>query len=345
MVIGSLLALNLSPQVASGTRDLVCQVLSLGCESAPGAPGAAGAGTADGTPAGDPGSAPGAGDRPCEGVGDCLLRGLGQLGVGAWGVVANAADAAWDEVTGVVRLVTQPSLIVDAVEQILADPLGSLRQIVWDDETAALWGVGDYAGVAGRLLWNVGTLLVPGYNAAKAADGLGTAGRVVSQADDVAGDLARRNADEAADGAVDTARRVREDTTLTNVGADIAAPDVLAKYEPGAGFSGAYNPATGEWVALASGDARFVDGRPAPTVPQFGGHAAAERSLSQRTGITDVSENVGFVLVWQGDNTVQIRWNSGTINARNFGDRAAPQQHRQAIVDAVARTTGAVVVE
>jgi hypothetical protein len=81
-------------------------------------------------------------------------------------------------------------------------------------------------------------------------------------------------------------------------------------------------------VALASGDARFVNGQPAPTVPQFGGHAAA-----QRTGITDVSENVGF------------SWNSGSINARNFGDRAAPQQHRQAIIDAVARTTGAVVVE
>lgn len=75
------------------------------------------------------------------------------------------------------------------------------------------------------------------------------------------------------------------------------------------------------------------------------GHAAAERSLAQRTGITDVRENVGFVLLWQGDNTVQIRWNSGSINARNFGDRAAPQQHRQAIIDAVARTTGAVVVE
>ena len=56
-------------------------------------------------------------------------------------------------------------------------------------------------------------------------------------------------------------------------------------------------------------------------------------------------DNVGFVLIWEGNNTVRIRWNSGTINLRNFGDRAAPLASRAAIRSAVERTTGCNVVE
>jgi hypothetical protein len=136
-----------------------------------------------------------------------------------------------------------------------------------------------------------------------------------------------------------------EITTLTNVSAEIPAADVLSKYTIGSGFSGAYNPATKSWVALASGDAKLVSGGPLKTVPVLGGHANAEAALVARTGITDTSNNVGFVLSRQGENTLQIRWNSGTINTRNFGNRAAPQAYRSEIKDAVQKTTGFKVVE
>jgi hypothetical protein len=136
-----------------------------------------------------------------------------------------------------------------------------------------------------------------------------------------------------------------EITTLTNAQAEIAASDVLPRYNPRSGFSGAYDPATGQWVALASGDASLVSGAPVQTVSQFGGHAAAEASLVQRTGASDTSRNVGFVLVWEGNNTVRLLWNSRTINERNFGDRAAPEAMRARIREVVARDTGCRVVE
>jgi RHS repeat-associated protein len=140
--------------------------------------------------------------------------------------------------------------------------------------------------------------------------------------------------------------RHSEITTLTNVKADIAAADVIPQYNPGSGFSGAYNPATGQWVALASGEATtLTSGKPVQTVPLLGGHAAAEGALVERTGITDTSGNVGFALVWEGNNTVRLRWNSTTINTRNFGDRAAPATYRAEIRQAVERDTGFKVIE
>jgi hypothetical protein len=129
------------------------------------------------------------------------------------------------------------------------------------------------------------------------------------------------------------------------VQAEIAAAEVLPQYAPGSGFSGAYNPATGQWVAVASGGATLLSGRPIQTVPQLGGHAAAEASLVERTGITDTSRNVGFVLLKGEGNTLTIRWNSGQINLRNFGDRAAPSEFRAAIREAVQRETGFEVIE
>lgn len=139
--------------------------------------------------------------------------------------------------------------------------------------------------------------------------------------------------------------RHREITTLTNVNAEIAAADVLPRYNVGAGFSGAYNPATGQWIALASGNATLVSGDPVQTVDQYGGHGAAEDALTARTGIRDRSRNVGFVLVWQGNNTVRILWNSRTINERNFNDRAAPDWARAPIREAIARETGFQVID
>jgi hypothetical protein len=140
------------------------------------------------------------------------------------------------------------------------------------------------------------------------------------------------------------AARTSEITTLTNASPEIVASEVLPQYTPKSGFSGAYNPATDQWVAVASGDASLVSGRPIQTVPVLGGHASAEAALVQRTGLADVSQN-GFVIIWEGNGTLRITWNSGTVNLRNFGDRAAPAAVRPAIRRAIENTTGCRVVE
>ena len=132
----------------------------------------------------------------------------------------------------------------------------------------------------------------------------------------------------------------RAPTTLTNIDPEVPAGDVLRLYNDGSGFSGAYEPQSNQWVALASGDASLVSGQPAQTVSRFGGHAAAQEALVARTGITDTSGNVGFVLVKQGDNALDIRWNSGQINFANFGQSAAPEHLRPGLRQSVADTTG-----
>lgn len=144
---------------------------------------------------------------------------------------------------------------------------------------------------------------------------------------------------------VPTPKVTSEITTLTNANPEIQAADVLPEYTNGSGFSGAYNADTKDWIAVASGDASLTSGKPIKTVAQLGGHQAAESALIARTGVKDTSKNVGFVLIKQDEKVVRITWNSGVINARNFGDRAAPQQYRDAIKEAVAKTTGFTVVE
>ncbi|MEZ4235143.1 MAG: SH3 domain-containing protein [Myxococcota bacterium] len=135
-----------------------------------------------------------------------------------------------------------------------------------------------------------------------------------------------------------------ENTTLTNVNADIAASEVLPLYNEGSAFSGAYNPETGNWIALASEGATLKSGEVAPTVSRFGGHQAAEAALMERIGGADTSNNVGFVLFWEGG-SLRITWNSGSINARNFGDRAAPERYRAGLLEAIQRETGLSVSE
>jgi hypothetical protein len=143
---------------------------------------------------------------------------------------------------------------------------------------------------------------------------------------------------------VTAARPPSEVTTLTNVQPEILARDVLPQYNIGSGFSGVYNPVTRQWVALASGESTsLVSGQSIRTVGQLGGHLAAEAELVARTGFADVSRNVGFVIIREAGNTLRIRWNSGQINLRNFGDRAAPSSVRADILDAVQGCTGVEV--
>jgi hypothetical protein len=137
-----------------------------------------------------------------------------------------------------------------------------------------------------------------------------------------------------------------EITTLTNANPEILASEVLPQYTPQSGFSAAYNPTADKWVAVASGDATLLSGRPIKTVPPLGGHADAEAALMARIGAgANARENVGFVVIWEGNNSVSLRWNSRTINERNFGGRAAPLASRPAIRAAVETTTGCKVIE
>jgi hypothetical protein len=118
----------------------------------------------------------------------------------------------------------------------------------------------------------------------------------------------------------------------------------VGDYKPGSGFSGAFNPDTGDWVAVASGDAALSNpdpNDPITTVPQFGGHREAENNLPSGRDRT----NVGFVIVYNGDGEAEVRWNSRTINQRNFGDRTAPDTHRKAIVDAIQKSCSGINVK
>lgn len=106
-----------------------------------------------------------------------------------------------------------------------------------------------------------------------------------------------------------------------------------------------YDPATKSWVALASGDASLISGASIKTVDQFGGHAAAQAGLVAKLGTTDPTKHVGFVLKWEGNNTIRILWNSRTINETNFGNRAAPIAVRPSIIEAVEKETGARIIQ
>ncbi|MBX2798630.1 MAG: hypothetical protein KTR31_13195 [Myxococcales bacterium] len=132
--------------------------------------------------------------------------------------------------------------------------------------------------------------------------------------------------------------------TLTGRNPENSVGDILPLYNDGAGFSGAYDPATGDWVALASGNASLKSGDRISTVSQYGGHGAARNDLVSRSGTSNTRAFVGFVLIWKGDH-IQIRWNSRTINQTNFGNRTAPMEHRQAIMDAIKADSGLDVRE
>jgi hypothetical protein len=165
-------------------------------------------------------------------------------------------------------------------------------------------------------------------------------------ADDVVDDAAREAVDTVPGGTAATAG-TSEITTLTNVNAEILAPAVLERYVPGSGFSGAYNLDTGEWIALASGpETRLRSGDPIHTVSIAGGHADAEAALRARSAGIDPRRNVGFVLLWRDHGTLEIRWNSRTINARNFGgSRTAPIEFQDEIRQVIGRDTGCILLD
>jgi hypothetical protein len=70
-------------------------------------------------------------------------------------------------------------------------------------------------------------------------------------------------------------------------------------------------------------------------VGRAGGHGQINREVFGGS-----RETVGFVAINQGDGTLQMRWNSISVNQRHFGDRAAPMEYRGPIMDAIRRSTG-----
>jgi hypothetical protein len=142
-----------------------------------------------------------------------------------------------------------------------------------------------------------------------------------------------------------SSRRRNEVTTLTNVSPDISASNALSEYNVDSAFSGIYHPPTKQWMALASEGASLKTAQPISTVAQFGGHAQVERALVTKTGLVNVRENVAFVLILENANTLRIKWNSISVNQRNFGDRAAPRHYRAIIMEAIRNETGYRVIE
>jgi hypothetical protein len=98
------------------------------------------------------------------------------------------------------------------------------------------------------------------------------------------------------------------------------------------GFSGVYDPATDTFHARQSGG----DGA---LVSRAGGHGQINRE------VFGGSRNaIGFVAIRGDDGVINMRWNSASVNVRNFGQRAAPEVWRGPIMDSIRRATGLGVV-
>ncbi|HMA91598.1 MAG TPA: hypothetical protein VKP30_02885, partial [Polyangiaceae bacterium] len=98
--------------------------------------------------------------KKCDGWWDCAKEHTKDFFV-------EFGKAAKDDVVGMVtgtvtlvhNLVTNPKGVYDdakaLVDAIRDDPVGALKQLVWDEESSKLWASGDYGGAIGRTFWNV----------------------------------------------------------------------------------------------------------------------------------------------------------------------------------------------
>jgi RHS repeat-associated protein len=94
------------------------------------------------------------------------------------------------------------------------------------------------------------------------------------------------------------------------------------------GFSGVYDPVSDTFHARVSRG-------PHALVSDRGGHRQINHEVYNGS-----RQTVGFSITDGPNGVLQLRWNSVSVNRRHFGDRAAPQQYRPAIADAVRRATG-----
>lgn len=171
------------------------------------------------------------------------------------------------------------------------------------DEVRERWNNGEKTRAVTDVIWNVGSLFIPGYNVAKVvgkAGKLGKVGKVASEVADAAGDAgaaarrarqaaeagnldgvrkAAKEADEAADSAEDAARRT---------GCAIASgPSPLVRYGGGPG-GGVPGSGTGVLAGRAPGGVVLANGTPRRVVLANGGcdeaarQAAAEARAAER---------------------------------------------------------------
>jgi hypothetical protein len=162
VLVAALLAAGFHGRLQGSTSRSVCKVTTEdGCADGSGAdePGAGGQGDGSGQSAGQ--------DGGCHGFWGCAGSALYNVGKGAY-----------DDVAGMVHVVTDPGSLVDAAGYIASHPLDSLRQLVWDDESAEMADRGDTGGAIGRTVWNVGSWFIPFYDIGKAGSKLGKLGKL-----------------------------------------------------------------------------------------------------------------------------------------------------------------------
>jgi hypothetical protein len=100
----------------------------------------------------------------------------------------------------------------------------------------------------------------------------------------------------------------------------------------GNGFTGVFDPASGAFHA------RLSDG-PDALVSRAGGHGQINREVFGGSRNT-----IGFVAIRGAGGVINMRWNSASVNVRNFGQRGAPEVWRGPIMDSIRRATGLKVV-
>jgi hypothetical protein len=145
VIIAGLGAAMFGQRLTAGASTSVCKVTDTSCTQS-----TTGAGTVEGAPGGQP-------SRACNGFWGCTGSGVYHLG-----------KAAVETVTGLVDLVLHPENLVSAGEYIVNHPGDAARQLIWDDETDALWRDGDVGGAAGRTIWNIGSWFIPVSKGSKA---------------------------------------------------------------------------------------------------------------------------------------------------------------------------------
>ncbi|WP_432057223.1 Tox-REase-5 domain-containing protein [Streptomyces sp. bgisy022] len=269
----------------------------------------------------------------------CAGDQLGQVGAGLF------VDGIWGDLTGIWDVVTNPVETWNG----LMDYGGSLGSDWWSDSAGARqkWDDGDYLGailgwggaslntggtvlydafigddVADQwnsgnhtravttVLWNVGSVFIPGYGGAKVAEKVGALGKLSRLTDDAAeaaqdarraaeaGDLdaledAARRADEAADEAEDAARRT---------GCTIAAPLRPAPYghEADGGPTTARPPDPGTDLGTAPGTDSVRLGGPDTGIGLLGGPGTGTTVLAAAPVAVTVADAPHIVLAQGG---------------------------------------------
>lgn len=100
------------------------------------------------------------------------------------------------------------------------------------------------------------------------------------------------------------------------------------------GFSGVFDDASGSWSLYESGT---------PTgVSPAGGHAVVEAKLNEelvKSGKTIMGTKTGFTLIKDG-NTLEVRFNSASVNEVHHGTYTAPYKQQEAVFKAVTERYG-----